>query len=76
MKYAQVHVALAIAAGLNPQPNVTLSKQVIREKVGDLEREYTSSGSTMSFVPRISAAQTLLSQLFANGGGQMYVIRG
>lgn len=77
VKYAQVHVALAIHAGLNPQPNVVLSRQVIREKVGDLERQFSSSSTSAAFLPRVSAASALLVQLFTSGSSaQLYGMRG
>jgi hypothetical protein len=67
LKYAQVQVAVAVEAGLDPTPNATGDSFVIQEKVGSLETKYSEAVST-SGVPILRSVEKLLAPLVTASG--------
>lgn len=72
IRYAQVHVAVAVHSGTNLY-GVT-EKFIKKEVVGPIETEY-SEKIGISTVPTVTAAENLLSGLFATTPGNVTVER-
>lgn len=71
LKNGQMQCAIAIDQGNDPLQDLT--KNTIREKVGDLEVEYSSSSVTSTKNMKISSS---LKKLLASGSGVLNVTKG
>lgn len=70
LKDAQCEIALAIDAGNSPLANV--DRRTTREKVGELEIEYSDGSASAVLVRKINAK---LKNLLVNGGGSGFTVR-
>lgn len=66
LKDAQCQLMMETFSGLDLQPNGT-GREVVREKVGEIETEYASTGSGV-LNPIFSRAEALLQPLFGSEG--------
>ena len=67
LKEAQMEIALSIDGGTNPLDNLT--RETKREKVGDLEVEYSSTARAATY---LTAAETKLNKLVNNLSSNVY----
>lgn len=66
LKNAQCQLIMDVFSGLDLQPNGT-GREVVREKVGEIETEYAKTGSGV-LQPIFTRAAALLDPLFGGGG--------
>lgn len=74
LKYAQVHIALALSEGYDPLATVTNQSQVIEEQVDVIRVKY-AAGVSNSGLPTLTMVDALLAPLLTGNGVKMQFVR-
>lgn len=74
LKSAQIQIAVAANSGIVLFPTQS-DANIVRETIGPLTTEYDATTWSPGDLPLISAAESLLQPLFANGGGFYTTVR-